>query len=172
MNRFATIKHIQDNDKVYYYSIQFKEESECSLFEQFMQQCEDDDDTTVYDDLTEILEWVDLIGDEYGAKPQFFRHEGAASALPPPQKMVTKVIEGEAGSLRLYCLVASESVVFLFSGGKKTQQKAQDCPQVASHFKLANRLATAINEAFLKREIRWNDFGDDIEFENDLELTI
>ena len=52
---------------------------------------------------------------------------------------------------------ANRNVVFLFSGDIKTKQKAQECPNVQSHFNLANTLTKAIDNAFREKDIVWNE---------------
>jgi hypothetical protein len=60
--------------------------------------------------------------------------------------------------------------VILFGGGIKTADKAQDCPNVGSHFKLANKLAEAIDEAIKQGDIDLLD--DDLAYDDDLEMMI
>lgn len=168
MSRFAKIRHINTYKKVHYYSILFEEE-ENSIFEQFLSKYVEIEEAK--QDLVEMLEWIRKIGDEIGAKSKYFRHEGATSdakALPPP----TKFIEGTAGNLRLYCLVANEQVVFLFNGGIKTTSKAQDCPNVSGYFRLANKISKELNQCFMDKDIRWTNDDTDIEFDEDLEIPI
>jgi len=168
VSRFATIKHINTFKKVHYYSILFEDEED-SLFEQFINKYIEDEGTK--EELVEMVEWIRKIGDEIGAKTKYFRHEGATSdakALPPPARF----IEGAAGSLRLYCLVLSEQVVVLYNGGVKTKNKAQDCPNVSSHFRLANKISKVITQSFIEKEIRWNEEDTDITFDDGFELVL
>lgn len=171
MNNFVTIKHINSYKRVSYYSICFEGEED-SLFEEFMKiHNQKDTDGTTKREFIQIMAWLQKIGKEIGAQPRYFRHEGATSdakALPPP----ARYIEGETGKLRLYCMVCSENVVFLYNGGIKTTNKAQDCPNVARHFRLANKLTKSINEAFANSDIRWNEDDDNILFEEGFELEI
>ena len=61
-------------------------------------------------DLSNLLSWIDLIGDKYGAIKRLFRPEGIyadTSALPPPKYLMVAdelIVE----DLRLYCFVANE----------------------------------------------------------------
>ncbi|MBC5841800.1 hypothetical protein H8R23_10320 [Flavobacterium sp. F-380] len=159
MNTFAHIKPIAQYDKVSYYSICIGD-NPISLFEEFMGY----HTVANKEKLNHVLEWIKIIGNKYGAQTHLFRPEGEtadASALPP------KVVERKpqyaelgikkANNIRLYCLRANESVVFLFNGDIKTAKKAQDCPNVKKHFKLANQLTKAIDSAFANKEILWND---------------
>jgi len=126
---------------------------------------------TIEKELAEMMAWIRKIGDEIGADKRYFRSEGAgsdASALPPP----ARYIAGEAGNLRLYCLVANRHVVFLYSGGIKTAITAQNCPNISACFRLANTLTKLIDQAFKDQDIRWNDSSDDIVYDDDLELPL
>lgn len=167
MNTFVTIKHIEDYEEVSYYSICF-EGDEVSLFENFILKFHN---SKHKEELLQITEWIERIGNEIGAISRYFRHEGRGSdakALPPP----TKYLTGDAGQLRLYCMIANKHVVFLYDGDVKTTDLAQDCPNVAPKFHLANKLTSAINQAFFEREIQWSYYDDDIEFSEELELEI
>jgi hypothetical protein len=71
-------------------------------------------------------------------------------------------------NLRLYCLQANESVVFLFDGDIKTENNALDCPNVKPHLNLANQITKAIDRAIIERDIQWNNNMNDIDFDPDL----
>ena len=125
-------------------------------------------------DLSNLLVWLEEIGDNYGAQKRFFRSEAWVTdvqALPPPRKqMELKKIEVE--DLRLYCLVLNEQVVILFNGGIKTTHKAQDCPNVGKYFKQANLLASRIDHLIRSGEIYWNQDFTDIRFNKNLEIEL
>ena len=111
-----------------------------SMFERFI----DVHQKSNVNELTHIISWLKIIGEKYGALSHLFRNEGEianTTALPPiGNRKPTFIKNGKESknSLRLYCLRANEQVVFLFDGGLKTTQKAQDCPNVMQHFKTAN----------------------------------
>lgn len=116
------------------------------------------------------MSWLEQIGDTIGASIDYkiggkslFRHERSAFALPPAFV---------GGKLRLYCHVLNESVAFLFSGGVKTTRRAQDCPNVAKHFQLANVLSDELDRAIKEGEISWNKSYSDIEFDKNYQLEI
>ncbi|HMT55071.1 MAG TPA: hypothetical protein PKD16_18745 [Saprospiraceae bacterium] len=135
---FATITHITTFKMVTYYSLKFENE-EKSLFEKFV---ETYNHSERHEDFVNINRILGEMGNLSGAKPRYFRSENVAHALP------TFEVSNPKGVLRLYCSVLSENVVILFNGGIKTTQKAQDCPNVSSHFRLAiefsKKLITAI----------------------------
>lgn len=126
-----------------------------------------------------MLAWIKQIGDKYDAQSHFFRPEAETAdtaALPPKGKdrkpQYTEYGRAKANNLRLYCLRANENVVFLFDGATKTKQKAQECPNVKSHFKLANQLTKAIDQAFREKEIRWIGDASLIEVNDDFKLNL
>lgn len=145
-----------------------------SLFEKFIATHE----KTNKDRLYHIIKWIEVIGTKYGAQAYLFRPEGETadtSALPPATNRNPSYIENgkkKNNLLRLYCLRANEHVVFLFDGDLKTTQKAQDCPNVQKHFKLANQITKALDEAFKQKDINWNETHTDIEFQSDLTIYL
>lgn len=90
-----------------------------------------------------------------GAAKRRFRSEGIAHALPSP---VYVSLEGRI-DLRLYAYRFSSSCVFLFDGGIKTAQTAQECPNVAKHFALANTLSAYLDSLFQKGELTFSTFN-------------
>ena len=98
--------------------------------------------------LNKLAVFIEELGNEYGAKQLFFRHEAAAEALPPPYSTIKQysLLEFIEYDLRLYCCRLSDSIVILYGGGQKTTKNAQDCPNVAPHFRLANLATKVLNE--------------------------
>jgi hypothetical protein len=140
MNRFATIEEVQRLNKVTYYTIEFEDKDE-SEFENFVSKYEND--STIKDEYNDLISWIAKIGNEIGAKSQYFRPEIKAHALPPPKK-ITNIVYVK--NLRLYCMWISESIIILFNGAIKTQNTAQACPNVKPHFDLANKLVLEIEK--------------------------
>lgn len=108
--------------------------------------------------LKEEVDLIYLLLDDMGrngASKDFFRHENRAGALPSPSnKLLRRNLDPASFQpLRLYVMRISEDVVFLFNGDVKTTEKAQDCPNVSRHFRLANSLAMEIDEAIKNRDI-------------------
>lgn len=94
----------------------------------------------------ELIVFINKIGNEYGALKRHFHHEAAADALSPPY-LEHIDIESEKNDfgLRLYCMRITDSIVILFNGDRKTTKTAQDCSNCAKYFRLAQRLAKAID---------------------------
>jgi len=174
VNNFATIVRLTgfQYKKVRYFSIWFKE-NEVNEFFGFLNRMEDI--VEVSDDLSNLLVWIEEIGENYGAiKNRFFRNESITAdvqALPPPAREM-EAHEIQVEDLRLYCMVLNENIVFLFNGGIKTKDNAKDCPNVGPYIKQANRLVRLIDECISRKEIRWNIDHTDIEFDEDLELEL
>ena len=183
MNIFATLNIVETYDKVVYYTLTIEEDDEIdkSLFELFLTKHNEEN----YEKLYHIMAWLKKIGDVTGAKEFYFRPEAEiadASALPPQGidreptyiefNTETEEEENTANNLRLYCFRASETVVFLFNGDVKTANRAQDCDNVRPHFRLANKLTKLLEEKFRQKEITWNEDHTDIEFDDDLELSL
>lgn len=178
MNTFAHLVRLEEWSfrHVRYFSVR-REGEGLTLFHGFLDRT--GNDPALAQELDWMLNWIEHIGNDVPAplRDGFFRHEGAASALPPPAGVARKAIRGSAlelasGNLRLYCHPVNDHVVFLFSGGIKTTARAQDCSNVRGHFKLANTLARKVDDAFKDGDIRWKDGGMDIEFDDDVELEL
>lgn len=171
MNIFATLHEIETFTfkKVKYYSVKF-EDNETDEFIDFLNRMEDIEE--IAEDLNVFVGWLEEIGEKYGALKSLFRPEGKAEALPPPAKKMRVDALVVKENIRLYCLRANEHVVFLFNGGIKTKNKAQDCPNVSGYFRQANQLAGAIEKLFINKDIRWNTEQTDILFESNLEIEL
>jgi hypothetical protein len=174
VNTFVKIIRLEEFsfNKVKYYSIQYKD-NDINEFYDFLNRMEDFSD--VEDDLSNLVEWIEQIGEEHGAKKDFFRNEqlnSEAKALPPPYRKM-KAYDIIINDLRLYCMVANEHVVFLFNGGiKTTVYDARDCPNVGPYFKQANKIVKKLDELFRDRSITWNSDQTDIDFDPELEIEI
>ena len=77
MNIFAQIKQVDRFQKVNYYTVQF-EHKPVSEFEDFIQKHENNLD--VNDEFSDIISWLEKIGNEIGANKNYFRHEKKADA--------------------------------------------------------------------------------------------
>ncbi|WP_291867944.1 hypothetical protein [Maribacter sp.] len=178
MNGIVRLKHIFDYQKVCYYSVVLDKddvsvEAAQSLFEHFVEE----QTTANLEKLNHILSWLAEIGNKYGAQDKYFRDEqyqGEAMGLPPyamgRPPVYTEDDETAPNNLRLYCHRLNSNVVILFNGAIKTQDKAQECPNVKTHFLLANQLTNIIDQAFQERDIIWIDSDTDINYEDDVIL--
>lgn len=158
MNNFVKIIRLSDLrfKRVKYYSVSINSnlERDCEFF-RFLEKFEDE--KNISDDLYLLFEWIEQIGNYYGAQSKFFRNEASisdTSALPPPGAVMRASDIVVTGKLRLYCFRVSECVVFLYNGGVKTTQRAQECPNVKEHFKLANLISGYIQIALVEKRIK------------------
>jgi hypothetical protein len=130
---------------------------------------------TMDDDLSNLLVWIEEIGENFGAnKKRFFRNESIfadVQALPPSRKQM-EAAHIVVDNLRLYCVVVNEHVVFLFNGGIKTANNAKECPNVGPYIKQANELVRKIDELIIKKEISWNHNQTDIDFDENQEIEL
>lgn len=173
MNIFAHLIRLREFQfrKVKYYSIQI-EGSEVNEFYDFLNRLEDIE--SLEEDLSNLIVWMEEIGEKYGAKQKFFRNESETAdvrALPPPRSQM-RLRKIEVNEMRLYCMVLNEHVVILFNGGIKTTDKAQQCPNVGPYFKQANRFTLQLDQLLKDGEINWNSDFTDIEFDKNLEIEL
>lgn len=150
MNYFVTIKPFLQFEKVHYYTFQVDghEETEVGkFFSRFVDEPEHDAD------LVNIHDWLVDIGNKRGARPEYFRFEDSAEALPPPQRFL---MEMPVRDLRLYCVRLSEEIVILANGGIKTAQKVQDCPDLLPKFRFVRQVAVRITEMIKSKEFRFS----------------
>lgn len=167
MNTFASLEVVFTFRKVRYYTVRI-EGSDRTLWEQFLDAHED---VRFEDDLRILRSAMQRIGEYTGAQPKFFRFEGErggdASALPSRPRF----LEGQSTDLRLYCLRYSASVVILFCGAMKTADTPQACDQVRPHFRQANQITLAIQDAVRKGDLREGSPGE-LLFDEDFELIL
>lgn len=173
MNKFAQIKPLFRYAKVAYYSVVLEGDDK-SLYEKFVELHEIENKEKLY----HIQKWIQVIGRKYGAQSRLFRNEAIfadTSALPPVgiDRKPHYIDQGKKknNTLRLYSFRANENVVFLFSGAIKTTKKAQDCPNVKSHFLLANQLTKTIDEALRNKIITWIEDDTLIHYEEEFKLN-
>ncbi len=168
MNRFATLVELFRFSRVTYYSVQFFEEQDITLFQEFLESHATEE---FEKELAILRSWIRKIGEEIGAQERYFRHEawrgGDARALPPPARHLA----GEC-KLRLYCMRVNERAVILFGGGFKTARTAQECPNTRPHFILANRLCRVIQRAIQERDIEIDSLTGELIFDPNLELEL
>jgi len=142
VNNFAVIEKLEEFSFrfIQYYSVKF-EDKDINEFEDFLVKHQDNE--KIREEFNDLFSWLEKLGEEIGAEPEYFRHEQKAEALPPPLKFLE--IEYKF-NLRLYCMRISHNCVILFNGGIKSKyaDKAQDCSVVGPKFRQANDIARII----------------------------
>lgn len=153
MKRSITIVPFVRYSKVSFYSLQYEDEEENEegeletitdkFFKEFLEKPE------YTESLGKLHDWIELIGDEYGATAGLFRFEDKAEALPPHEKNMKAhgiVLEDP---LRLYLYRVSDSIVILMTGGVKDfyDKSVRDCPNLLPRFRFANSMTHQIKEA-------------------------
>lgn len=136
------IKKYKEFSKVTYYTVHL-EGRESTEFDDFLKRMSN---SLHKNQLEEIVHFINQIGNEYGAKEEYFRHERLAEALPPKFHQFISSKPNEFG-LRLYCLRLSEQIVVLLNGDMKTHQNPEKCNNCCNHFKRANAISHQINQA-------------------------
>lgn len=134
---------------MYFYTVQFwgRQKAEFDDFRIRMSATENDKK-----DLQEILKWIKLIGDDYGATEHYFRKEDDAEALPPKWHFFETDHPNDYG-LRLYCIRLTPTIVILLNGDRKTAQNVRDCKNCYKHFDEAKKISKKITEAILINDI-------------------
>lgn len=161
MNIFATFQFFQESRHATIYTVTIGDESgdsNLSEYDKFLTHAEEN--PSFQGDLAEIAAQIDKIVKE-GVSPEWLRPETLAKALPGYKREIvsTDFIPHEEGPLRLYCVLLPDDVTILCGGAQKTASKAQDCPNVFPHFKLANHLARKL-KLRLDQEPRKLDYED------------
>lgn len=152
-----------------YYSILF-ENVKITEFGRFVLEHRDQSD--ISEEYNDLMAWIKIrLGTQKGARKEFFRHEGAADALPPPVHWLD--VDYQV-NLRLYCYRISDHVVFLFNGGIKTKgsRTVQECKVIKPHFDSANKIARAIDRAFQSKDIYLSEDQKELIIRPDFELEI
>ena len=174
VNTFATIITAKSFNKVTYYTVKFENE-DYSEFEKFI--IKHKSLKEVHNEYNDLMSLIKRLGNEIGALERYFsRKERKAEALPPEWNKLKsherKLHVKYQHNLRLYCMRISDEVVFLFNGGVKTSGRitAEECKVVRQYFRMANKLASCIDEAMKDKELSFH--GKKIEIEEDYELIL
>lgn len=160
---------IEEFKQVQYYTVKLEGKA-VSEFRDFQQRLGANPINKI--ELAEINRYIEKIGNEYGAYPQHFRHEEAAEALPPGYHTFIETDNYNNYGLRLYCIRLCPSVVILLNGDRKTNQKAQRCPNCRPHFERASILSKAIDRAIVDGYMSILDEEMKLEIDDDFELEI
>lgn len=151
MNTFVVLEELEDlsGAKVTYYTVLFEGNAYNELEDFFIRHQQNE---AIRDELTDLVGWIQKIGNRIGAHIRYFRHERNAYALPPNRELL-EIDYTE--NLRLYCMRISESIVILFNGGIKTKiaRTPDECPTVRKYFNEALALTEAIDEKIKEKEI-------------------
>ena len=147
MNFYTLIK-LFEGEKTAFYTIQ-EEAGDRTLvwFYDFLLKIEPKD-------AEQMKSLLQHIANKYGAKSVFFRHEGAADALP---SVHVGFVEPDA-RLRLYCMRLNDNAVILFNGGYKDAATAQQS-RISMHFRASNEMARKIQKAIREGRIRFDRFN-------------
>lgn len=152
MNTFA-LQIFDDEEKLCtFYTVKWDDAKLSETDKFFLRFKEDSKLKTSLQELASFIEVV--IGNEYGALPEFFKFENKAQGLPPKGKFGVGEITINYSNfpLRLYCLRISNSLVVLFNGAEKTSNSAQE-GKTSMAFNEANLFAERILEALRNSEI-------------------
>lgn len=123
-------------------------------------------------ELADINRYIKQIGQKYGAQKRFFRDEASAEALPPPShQFIESDHYGDFG-LRLYCIRLCSTIVVLLNGDRKTALTAQNCPNCAPHFRIANKISNQITTAITDGYIHMDIERMRLDIDEDFELVI
>ena len=150
MNYFVVIEKIEDYDDICYYAVKLivegEEEPNNNEFEKFILKFREHENQVVKEEYEDIIAIIDQIGNNSNLL-RFLRVENAAFALPPEKGFRIETIEIPANTqLRLYCIVVSKNIVIICNGGWKTENRAQDCPNVSGYFRFAEKLAKYLSK--------------------------
>lgn len=157
---------------MHYYTVQ-REDRTDSEAEDFFSRLENADygeaDIDYADELSKLGDWLEEMGERRGAQPHYFRHEGRATALPPPSKYFRELGYDDL-HVRLYCYRVTDKLVILFNGDFKTPGPltAQECPRVRRYFEQANKIALALDRCLAEKD--WWPTGYVIDTHNGKEL--
>lgn len=141
MNPVATIVEFKRYKGVTFYSLQFEGEKDCVTEKFFARVLKSE---THVESSNRLATWIREIGENRKADIGLFRDERNAMALPPTGRKMRK--KDYVKDVRLYCYWVSEEIVILFSGGIKTANAAEKCPNVSMHLHNANKWAKQLKD--------------------------
>ena len=167
MKRWCLIEEFATFQKVKFYTIRFEDEN-MSETDKFFSAF--DADANMRRDLDMLVSFLQQMGETFGARSEFFRHEGEAEGLPPKSKIAKQygLLEFVEYNFRLYCMRLSDNVVILFNGSLKTTFTNQEDPKLMQVFRMAKTFSRRINEKIVDRTFTLNGkliVADELEFE-------
>jgi len=120
------------------------------------------------DELRVIYSTIEEIR-QRGARSFYFHPEGPAEALPKVTKLMKESNRQDFG-IRLYCIHISENTVVLLNGDIKTKHNPKECPNVATHFERALKIAVKLKKAIDEKLVHFtvNGMNADENFEIDI----
>ena len=121
MKRWCLIEEFATFQKVKFYTIRFEDEN-MSETDKFFSAF--DADANMRRDLDMLVSFLQQMGEIFGARSEFFRHEGEADGLPPKSRIAKQygLLEFVEYDFRLYCMRISDNIVILFNGSLKTTE--------------------------------------------------
>lgn len=145
-----------------FYSPYIEEYGE-TLFEQFLRE----NLSSYRNEVMDILERMDGMAHDTGARPGFFKEKEGA-----PGDLVCALYDKPGSKLRLYCIRYGYSLIILGGGGPKSKaiRALQENPKLKDENYLMREISNAIYQRQLDREIRFSE--DDLDFEGDLDFEI
>jgi hypothetical protein len=155
VNNLLVIEELYRFRRVCFYTVRFDEDT-LSETEKFITRILDTPDLEreYGEEMDTLIAVLEFIGDVRGAQRKYFREENNAEALPPPRGTLEAQELDIDNRLRLYCVRLSDEVVILFGGGIKTALSVQESSDVRMHFHLAQRIATALDEALREQRLK------------------
>jgi hypothetical protein len=133
------------------YSIRVNNEDE-TLFEKFLNENKDTFENEVFD----ILQRLDLIGYEHGARRRYFKeNEGNLGDL------ICALYDNPVANLRLYCIRMGSAVIILGGGGykPKTIRALQEDAKLTQENYLLREISKLLGAKMKEGEIYWiNDY--------------
>ena len=134
--------------KATFYSI-FIDDAETTLFDQFLEENEDN----FLDEIEDILYRISLIANRTGARKNMFKeNEGSLGDL------VCALYDMPNSNLRLYCIRLGSSIIVLGGGGHKPKsiRALQEDTKLTSENKLMRIISDIISTETKERSIYWS----------------
>jgi hypothetical protein len=105
-----------------------------------------------------------------GAQERYFRSEAPAFALPGRVDQEHMDDNPDDYGIRLYCGILAVDLVLLLNGDVKTKLDPKNCPNVSSHFQLAQKIVRALMKANADGFVRFVDGNIEIDDEYEIEI--
>ncbi len=128
------------------YSV-LEEDEEDTVFDKFVDRYDND----YGDEIEDILETLDNIGHQFGAREQFFKlKEGK------PGDQVCALFDNPDKYLRLYCIRFGTTAIIIGGGGPKTTRTWQEDPNLSREAKRMIQVSADIFQRIKDKEIQWS----------------
>ncbi len=129
-------------------------DSDTTLFDQFVVE----NKSKYLDEISSIIDRIEIIGHRTGAREHFFKHNEGTSG-----DGICALYDSPDRKLRLYCIRYGSTCIILGGGGSKNVRALQDDEKLKQENYLLRQISNAITDALKEGDLYWIENGKKLE---------